>query len=96
MPASLSAFCFSCCLTLAYVGSAVCCSVSGKLSVGNAGIEGSTLPRSIEGGGRRSSPMIATRLERGRELPSPRRVSSGCSQHSRARMFVTPSGNGAL
>eukprot|EP00959_Pyramimonas_sp_CCMP1952_P424469 8890523-Pyramimonas_sp.AAC.1 len=48
---------------MASVGTAVCCFVSGKLSVGNSGREGSTLPRSIEGGGRRSSAMIATRLE---------------------------------
>eukprot|EP00959_Pyramimonas_sp_CCMP1952_P386603 8102264-Pyramimonas_sp.AAC.1 len=49
-----------------------------------------TLPRSIEGGGRRSSPMIAARLERGRDLPSPNRVGSGCSQYSEIRMLVTP------
>eukprot|EP00959_Pyramimonas_sp_CCMP1952_P109106 2281908-Pyramimonas_sp.AAC.1 len=65
---------------MAYVGNAVCCSVPGKRCVGNSGMESSKLPRSIEGGGRRSSSMIATRPERGRELPSPRRVGSGCSQ----------------
>eukprot|EP00959_Pyramimonas_sp_CCMP1952_P215101 4500985-Pyramimonas_sp.AAC.1 len=99
MPASSSAFCFPFCLLLASVGSAVCRSISSKLSVGNSGIEGgrgSMRPRSIEGKGRRSSSMITTRLERERELPSPRRVGSGCSQYSRVRTLVTPLGNGAL
>eukprot|EP00959_Pyramimonas_sp_CCMP1952_P407075 8531580-Pyramimonas_sp.AAC.1 len=68
---------------LASVGSDVCCSVSGELSVGNSGIEGGTRPRSIEGGGARSSLMIAARLERGRARPSPRRVGSYCSQYCR-------------
>eukprot|EP00959_Pyramimonas_sp_CCMP1952_P174464 3646113-Pyramimonas_sp.AAC.1 len=81
---------------MASVGRAVCRSVSGELSVGNSGLEGGTRPRSIEGGEGRSSSMIATRLERGRELPSPERVGPGCSQYSRVRMLVTPLGNGAL
>eukprot|EP00959_Pyramimonas_sp_CCMP1952_P397436 8327745-Pyramimonas_sp.AAC.1 len=96
MPASLSDECFSSCIILASVGSAVCRSLSSELSVGNSEIEGSTRPRSIKRGGRRSSPMITAHLERGRELPCPKRAGSGCPQYSRVRMLATPFGNGAL
>eukprot|EP00959_Pyramimonas_sp_CCMP1952_P425964 8922274-Pyramimonas_sp.AAC.1 len=60
---------------------------------GHRGQRAATLNR---GGGRRSSSTVVTRLGRGRCPLFPSRAGAGGSQHSRARMFVAPLGNGAL